>query len=642
MPPQPSSNSHFPQGCIAARDILDEKPKPGDLVNVVALVKDYYKCTLRLYDLSTQDGGDDLVLSIFRPEQHMPQVGPGDVLVIQSARVQRYRYEPLSLITHLSTSIHVYQAASIPRYPESPRPAMKEDPKNPASRPLAQAEAYVPWLYHSINKDCVPNLAEFSNRAEQSLNLKDKFSRLENVKPERFYDLIVQVVREPYDLLDKVTIWVTDYTENEAFFHMASDGSTSLSVGKDGDPYGYTTGGTGSASQSSNAGFAGPFGKRCMQLTCFEAHGNVVRRHVEKGAYIRLRNIQVKFGHNANNLEGFLRQDRDAAPSKVQVEVLDPTDPENIDPNLKQLIRRKREKRALKRAEVDRKIQQEEETTDEATLGLNKYVKCENMDQLPSTLQMVLERVHYQTTAHGSALDIQLPFTCAKYRVNARVIDFYPPRLQDFACSRMASEYDVLSDCGSSDSNSDDDGCRGEDPNRRQIWEWRFAICLEEAGVIAAPTERTGGGRECMWAFVDNGDAQLLTGLDACDLRKTPEALSRLRDRLFTLWGDLEELKVKQLKEGKGITGAPKTTEGPPPDSSDAKDSEPLPKERTLPDDGQGHPKPGTSASNRPFSCCLRQYGVRVSEPNPDKANAGGGKRWERAFGLFGTKVTYA
>lgn len=42
---------------------------------------------------------------------------------------------------------------------------------------------------------------------------------------------------------------------------------------------------------------------------------------------------------------------------------------------------------------------------------------------------------------------------------------------------------------------------------------------------------------------------------------------------------------------------------------------------------------------NKAFTCCIKQYGVKVKEEDPSKANAGGGKRWERKFGLFGVVI---
>jgi hypothetical protein len=48
---------------------------------------------------------------------------------------------------------------------------------------------------------------------------------------------------------------------------------------------------------------------------------------------------------------------------------------------------------------------------------------------------------------------------------------------------------------------------------------------------------------------------------------------------------------------------------------------------------------PSLEVKNKVFTCCIRQYGVKVDEDDPSKANAGDGKRWQRAFGLFGTHI---
>jgi protection-of-telomeres protein 1 len=44
--------------------------------------------------------------------------------------------------------------------------------------------------------------------------------------------------------------------------------------------------------------------------------------------------------------------------------------------------------------------------------------------------------------------------------------------------------------------------------------------------------------------------------------------------------------------------------------------------------------------TNKGFSCCIQQYGVKVSEINDDLADAGEGVRWQRMYGLFGTIIT--
>jgi protection of telomeres protein 1 len=51
--------------------------------------------------------------------------------------------------------------------------------------------------------------------------------------------------------------------------------------------------------------------------------------------------------------------------------------------------------------------------------------------------------------------------------------------------------------------------------------------------------------------------------------------------------------------------------------------------------DGDGELAP----RNKPFTCCVKQYGVKVKEKDPSKADAGNGERWQRMFGLFGAFI---
>ena len=104
--------------------------------------------------------------------------------------------------------------------------------------------------------------------------------------------------------------------------------------------------------------------------------------------------------------------------------------------------------------------------------------------------------------------------------------------------------------------------------------------------------------------------------------------MERLREKLFALWGDLEEHKAHEVAKEE-VAKKRKPGENPP-DSSDNEDKSP----RT----GAGKNAKG-SVSNKPFTCCLRQYGVQVDEEQPMLADAGAGKKWQRVFGLFGTKI---
>jgi hypothetical protein len=127
----------------------------------------------------------------------------------------------------------------------------------------------------------------------------------------------------------------------------------------------------------------------------------------------------------------------------------------------------------------------------------------------------MLAVMHRDLTIGTAVQRVELPFVCAKYRTAVRVVDFYPRRLEDFARARRKSEYDVLSDV-SSGSSDEDDGSAGEPDSSlssggTRCWEWRFALRLEDANKDIT------GPRKSLWVAVNNQDAQLLTGLDACE-----------------------------------------------------------------------------------------------------------------------------
>ena len=153
-----------------------------------------------------------------------------------------------------------------------------------------------------------------------------------------------------------------------------------------------------------------------------------------------------------------------------------------------------------------------------------------------------------------------------------------------------------------------------------------------------------------------------------------------LREVLFTLWGDLEEKKSAYLKKWneKALKAAGKSTESKaaantsnassakpgddlPPDSDDEStpkgraarnSSKVVSKEHDMNNDSETNPldknelNPDLSAAisslpftNKGFTCCIQQYGIKVPEKSYSKADAGKGFRWKRGFGLFGTQI---
>ncbi|KAJ3567378.1 hypothetical protein NPX13_g6788 [Xylaria arbuscula] len=641
-PNQPSSSARFvsrnkelPSRYTSIVDILEEKIAGGRLVNVMGLVKDYqtprstngtdYKCTITIYDKSLEYQQAGISISIFRQEEEMPRPTAGDVLVIHSAKVQSYR-DTISLITHRSTSFHIYSAADIPEPPQSALCALQA-PQN--SRSLGEADhEYVSCLYHFTNRSSIPDEVTFQNKVDQSAHTKDKFCELNKISDGKFYDVIVNVVKAPFDDMGKTTLWVSDYTENDTFHKYSWDGQhTDI----------HTT-----------TKWAGPFGRRSMQVTCFEPHASQVKTEVQLGQWIRIRNLRIKYGRNGLNLEGVLHEDREFKRNQIEILKLDGKD--NCDPRLIKAIRRKKDYETLKKkqhksfseneivgdAGGKRKAETEEtpklnfEAKAKAETRGSPAVKCERSEHPASSISSILETVLWKTTVEGEEVTLTLPFTCVTYRTNVRVVDFHPQKLENFAAWRRTTEFDVLSDGGSdSDSESDSDHGSPALKNEQKIWEWRFALQLEDAD------PKLKGEKEKFWAIVNNTEGQQLTGLDACDLRRDPDVLNSLREQLFRLWGNLEELKLQE--QNRQFTNRRRLAANLPPPSSPMDIDHPHAQQKTGDVKNKGYSSVGLS--NKPFSCCIQQAGVKLREPDPLLADAGEGRRWQRVYNIFGTKI---
>ncbi|KAG5951541.1 hypothetical protein E4U53_002856 [Claviceps sorghi] len=675
-----------PPGFVSIQDIIDGRYLPGSRIHFAGIVTDFrapiatkgtdWKCEMRIYDQSVHHDPDaTLCFSIFRPRSEMPDARCGDVVMVLAAKVQLYQFS-YRVFTHKTTDVYVFDASRIPRPFTDASEAQRPSTGMPKCRPLNQAEhEFVSVLYASVNKDRLPMASDFEVSKSKSTNVKNKFSELKDVQDSQFVDTVVQIVREPFDLGDKITLWVSDYTENPLFYHHELLGGR----GKQTNPYAYAATSTSAASKPE---WSGPLGKLSMQITCFEPHASVIREHnLTQGAWVSLRNLHVKYGRSMTNLEGFLREDRGAPGGpgvKINISHEMAHDPQHTRFEVKNALRRKlqyektrktqikdleeaatagakrraelcldaeptskmtsktrRRKMRAQKTQAQKelegrsvKAQSQHDVPGHVPADLNMHIKCENGSRPPTLIADMLAPVQHEAMVNGETTRFFLPFVNANYRTFVRVVDFMPAQLEDFARpKRVSVEYAALSDHGESDSDSDSDAASASDDTRTIIkqWEWRFYLRLQEAN---AP-EDDKCSKKSLWAVVDNQSAQMLLNLDASDLRNDDANLGRLRQRMFTLWGDLEEQKAQlenramQARPFDGLGGRP------PADSDD---------EAKAPAGQQGPVAHMDAFSNRPFGCCLRQYGVRVDAQHVGKE--GGPVRWQRMFGLFGTKIS--
>lgn len=202
-------------------------------------------------------------------------------------------------------------------------------------------------FHHSIDKSCIPSEVESQHIKAKSITANEKFKELKDVQMDKYADVIVQLVRQPYDTADRITLWISDFTENDGFFNFEWKGPV-IRADKPVDPYEHESAmpyGPGSGGE-----WKGPFGKRSMQVTCYDQHAAYIReQHLSMGSWVMLRNLQIKYGHNLANLEGFLRGERNDPDGKINIMQMDATDTESPDPRLKEALRRKRGYEELKK-----------------------------------------------------------------------------------------------------------------------------------------------------------------------------------------------------------------------------------------------------------------------------------------------------
>ncbi|KAH7033223.1 uncharacterized protein B0I36DRAFT_430490 [Microdochium trichocladiopsis] len=669
----------LPKHLTKISDVLSEEVRVNSFVNVLGVIRDYrppmrsrgkdFKSALAFFDKSTEpEGGSTLTINIFQRTDEMPEISSGDVVLILGAKVQNWGGP--SLITSFQTAIYIYSASRIPKPPAIAALAFSGPigGKTGVKKPTDTDHAYVSWLYHNVESYLIPAAEEFRVQVERAMVTTDKFKLLKDAKDYTFCNAIVQVVLSPYVDGDRATLWVTDYTSNDGFKRFSHEARPEVES-SDGDPYGYI--------KTGQKDWPGPYGQRAMQVTAWGVHAETIGANVAQGSWLMLRNMQIKFGHDALHLEGFLREERGSRDPKLLVEVLSLHD--DIDERLKDALKRKlsyekskqkllqeqgqgtssqvrksqkkpssdqpeRENRKTKRQKLHAKLQQQEaekQAADKTKLDqtsqagakpeqvvrgprLNRSIKCQSIERPATRLSAILPLQMRKVGIEGEETSITLPFVNSKHRVIVRVVDFAPRKLQDFARWRQKTEFDILSEHSGAESDSDDDMNRStlEAYRGKKLWEWRFALQLEEVNLDEEEKEPLR-----IWVVVDNIEGQQLTNLNACDLRAEEDQLNLLKEQMFRLWGNLEEIRSAQAQSN--AARRKRIDAGKPPDSSP-------PKAPTTGRDAMDH---SLKLSNTPFSCCIRQYGVKVPEGDQDKADAGSNQRWQRLFGIFGTRI---
>ncbi|MCJ1281522.1 hypothetical protein MMC26_000842 [Xylographa opegraphella] len=492
---------------------------------------------------------------------------------------------------------------------------------------------------NASTETCTPNASTSAGSGPRL-----KFSLIKDVAVATYYDIVGQVVKlYPDDI--KTELYITDYTSNGLLYNYEWGRGADDGAAREGDAYGY-------ALRVMKKSWPGPFGRLTLSVTLWSPHSSWTQANVKEGDFVFLRNVHIKWSRDSK-IEGVLHTD-ERWPEKVDISILDSK--ETADDRVKDVLRRKRDylkkfehqskdfvdevrgqkrkgeesAKSLSSAQLKKKRRQERKEAEQGkkpTKGaelnthimtklkgkeLNKNIACTHDSIPPRSLSSIisLDKTHAHVTPNGTSCT--LPFQNICSRAIVRVVDFFPHDLADFAVRHKTSEFDNLSDNDDDQSdNSTDSGSASvsslsdSDPNNTRKaefkWEWRFCLLLEDAN---PGMERT---KDRMKVFVAGEDAVFLLKMDAENLRNSSTALPELREKLFILWGDLEERKfgTRTLSENNANSAV------------HMREADYV-NEKGLTDSPLRTP---------PFQCCIKEYGVRVEG------------KWERRFRIFGTTI---
>lgn len=437
--------------------------------------------------------------------------------------------------------------------------------------------------------------------------IKEIISPFKTSAPQ-FIDLIGEVRRVYGGSGNPVEIQLTDYTEHPLLFNYA-------------EPEGATM------QQSS---WVGPWGKMTMTVNAWDQLGTYVvekvrSNEIDLGTYVRLCNVQIKMDRQASMMQGNLRGG--SSNSGTSITIHSAKDAEHI-PELKDLITRKRaynvdrkskaigfaqqevssnkRPREEEHEEKDNQQKRKEKKSKSARnkekrlmkntavsnpkAQSNQYVRCEAINIPLTTITSILEGEFLdRVTAAGNPY--RLPFNNCKYKSKVQVIDFFPDNLEDFATPYRVSDYEALSDYESADDEEATLDYAKHKPDDVK-WKWHFFLMVIDPTIL----KKSKGESEVMLLQVAGQDGDYLLNLEACDLREHPDKLAKLREKLFVLWGELEEKKAASKKTGLEL----------------------MVDEDAL-------------VSSRPFECLIKEYGVSAAaETSGD---------WQRMFRIHGTNI---
>ncbi|CAG7930158.1 unnamed protein product [Penicillium olsonii] len=529
-------------------------------------------------------------------ESTLPDTRVNDVVFVRNIRVSMYQGNPTGVASQYDRIPWIIFRPE-PAPSSSPFVISGPTPFEPSLWERDQAQSLLERISNSVGSKVIEQTASrhepSPDRSTRIPKVGPPFCLVKDIVVDRFCQMLGQVVLIKSHDSEKCILYLTDYTENEELCDYKKPGDDDQGI--EGDPHNYM--------KRSYDNWPGPWGKRILEATLWDPHAGYARQALKLGDIVLLTYVRPKV---SRYLEIAVHEDR-KYPDKIHVQVCNNSKEERVQELLKRRAEywsvhgepKKETKTASKQPNKQPKKAQEqkkEARKEEGQLTLstsnrakkNANVKTRAYTTAITPLEKIILAESHRNNGPGGVV-YQLPFQNVHYRSTVRVVDFFPPKLEDFA---VQSAYAPLY--------TSQDSATGPTMG----WQWRFCLLVEGIG----PKSPNHQHQELVKLYVVGQDGDCLLNEEAGDLRGHGRRLSRVREKLFLLWGNLEEQKKKALAAGN-------QTWGP--------------------------------VSSVPFECCIKEYGVPCAHMRDSNAMDIDGKScirsecfgWERRFAIFGTTI---
>ncbi|EME85736.1 uncharacterized protein MYCFIDRAFT_213975 [Pseudocercospora fijiensis CIRAD86] len=409
---------------------------------------------------------------------------------------------------------------------------------------------------------------------------------------------IYAIVIKTFGTANGCDLYVTDYTENQAVRRYTYPEEEVDSI-RDGDVYGYNG--------PKKKAWRGPWGHFVYKVNLKAPHARFADANLNEGDVVLLKNVKMRITPENAFLEGDMWPD-DKHPEKIQIQKVKNLAIQEVQEMMARkdkywnkrnarIAQQEASKVNLSKKEKKRQKKQEKRAAKMAANGstafdaehaslatrprvnparTNPSVQCAHEEVNLTRVKDILDATnarHTNEAPDGSTYT--LPFINARYRARVRVVDYEPKILEDFAVS--------------SEPIDESSPHKADWAIQSPTYEWLFSLLLEDAILPSGVSDEPEVHR--IWVQVHHDSAQWLFGStfdDPDDLRHNPKLLAKVREKMFILWGNLEEI------------------------------------------DGTG------PASNTPFECCIQEYGVELDDC--DKTYVAS-KDWKRMHSLFGVTI---